>query len=175
MYHFAQKRSTECGVYNVCMKKILVRSLEEMDACATEFVARLSPQGTACVVGLSGNLGAGKTAFVKSVAKALGITDHITSPTFVLQKTYPISQISSLTYRQTGSSFHSLVHIDAYRLESAQELAHIGWAETIGEKGALVLLEWPERVADVLPRNTQILHFEYVDDTTREVAFPDTW
>jgi len=171
MYHFAQKRSTECGVYNVCMKKILVRSLEEMDACATEFVARLSPQGTACVVGLSGNLGAGKTAFVKSVAKALGITDHITSPTFVLQKTYPISQISSLTYRQTGSSFHSLVHIDAYRLEKGSDLAALGFDELLQDPGNLIMLEWPENVAEALPAPAVRVMLTALPDGSHTLAY----
>ncbi len=171
MYYLRVKRSTEFSVYNVYMKKVVIKNLEEMDACAKEFLAHFTPKDSACVIGLSGDLGAGKTAFVKSVAKVFGITDHITSPTFVLQKTYPILPSPKLPV----PTLHSLVHIDAYRFESADELTKIGWAETIKEPGALVLIEWPERVEKVLPPTTQILHFDYVDDTTREVTFPDTW
>ena len=132
-----------------------------MDTFAADFLLKLTVQDHARLICLSGDLGAGKTAFVKSIAKALGITEHITSPTFVIQK----------TYEPTHGDWKHLVHIDAYRLELADELAKLDWQKTLSDKGNLIMLEWPERVADVLPEDATTLNFKFVDDTTREITF----
>jgi tRNA threonylcarbamoyladenosine biosynthesis protein TsaE len=71
------------------------------------------------------------------------VTAQVTSPTFVLEKIYELSP--------TQSAFARLVHIDAYRLEGGAALSPLGFAELMLDPATLVLLEWPERVADVLP------------------------
>lgn len=149
------------------MTTVSIKSLSEMDAFASEFLQKIASSETARVICLKGDLGAGKTAFVKSVAKTLGITEHVTSPTFVIQKTYLISPTSQIP----SSIFHSLVHIDAYRLESADELSRLNWNETLANKDSLIMLEWPERVAEVIPEDATTLNFKFIDDTTREVDF----
>jgi tRNA threonylcarbamoyladenosine biosynthesis protein TsaE len=75
------------------------------------------------------------------MAHELGITDAVTSPTFVLEKVYTLR----------GKPFERLIHIDAYRLTGGEDLRALGFDELMGEKGNLVLLEWPEKVADLLP------------------------
>lgn len=123
-----------------------IATLEELEAEAKRFVDTLSPQSDkATLVTLTGELGAGKTAFTKAVAKVLGITETVTSPTFVLEKVY------QLPAPRSGAGFKRLVHIDAYRLSSGSDLASIGFDEIMHDAGNLILLEWPERVSDALP------------------------
>lgn len=143
------------------MSTVSITSLEAMDAFASDFITKLTSANHARVICLKGDLGSGKTAFVKSVAKALGITEHITSPTFVLQK----------TYEPTEGDWKKLVHIDAYRFESADELTKLNWEKTLADKNNLVMLEWPERVKGVIPGDVTTLSFTFVDDTTRTIDF----
>ena len=122
-----------------------IRSIGELEAEAARFVERLKPrEERATLVTLSGELGAGKTAFTKAVAKALEIEEEVTSPTFVLEKIYQL--------RCPTPKFARLVHIDAYRLASGADLAALGFTELMRDPSILILLEWPERVADVLPK-----------------------
>ncbi|MBU1292461.1 tRNA (adenosine(37)-N6)-threonylcarbamoyltransferase complex ATPase subunit type 1 TsaE [Patescibacteria group bacterium] len=117
-------------------------SLEELVEEARLLAKRLSPkEGRATLVTLSGELGAGKTTFVQALASALGVTEHVTSPTFVLAKTYSLS----------GQSFSKVVHIDAYRLNKGADLKSIGFDEAYTEPGTLIVFEWPERVEEGLP------------------------
>ncbi|MBP6858533.1 MAG: tRNA (adenosine(37)-N6)-threonylcarbamoyltransferase complex ATPase subunit type 1 TsaE [Candidatus Pacebacteria bacterium] len=105
---------------------------------------------TATIIGLSGHLGAGKTAFTKCVAKDLGITEDVTSPTFVIMKIYdidPTKVVADLTENGAANfPWKRLVHIDAYRLERAQELEAINFAKYAADPDNLILIEWPENV-----------------------------
>jgi len=118
-------------------------SLEALQAEAATFARSLTPkQVGATLVTLSGDLGAGKTSYTQGVARALGVTGTVTSPTFVLMKIYPLQD----------QPFTQLVHIDAYRLQGGKDLAPLGLTEIFADAGSLVLLEWPELVADGLPK-----------------------
>ncbi len=156
------------------MKKVVTKSLEETYAVAADFWQWLKKRYEHedmlnPVLALYGDLGAGKTAFVQGLAKAIGIEETITSPTFVLMKRYPI-EIGNLKL-ETGIT--QLVHIDAYRFERANELVSLRWEELLKEPRNLIALEWPERVAAALPPDTTIpLHFRFVDETTREITLP---
>ncbi|HEX2792103.1 MAG TPA: tRNA (adenosine(37)-N6)-threonylcarbamoyltransferase complex ATPase subunit type 1 TsaE [Candidatus Paceibacterota bacterium] len=117
-------------------------NLEELTAEATRFALGLAPKdGAATLVTLSGELGAGKTSFSQGAARALGVTEAVTSPTFVLEKEYALER----------GAFERLVHIDAYRLKEGSELGALGFKERLADPANLILLEWPERVADALP------------------------
>jgi tRNA threonylcarbamoyladenosine biosynthesis protein TsaE len=94
---------------------------------------------SAFVAGLSGHLGAGKTAFTKAVAAELGIPEVVTSPTFVLMKIYDISGSRETPFRR-------LVHIDAYRLEKPEELEALKWEQLVADPHNLIMVEWPENV-----------------------------
>jgi tRNA threonylcarbamoyladenosine biosynthesis protein TsaE len=120
-----------------------VEKLEDFNREAAAFALRLAPQDTrATLVTLLGELGAGKTAFAKAAAKALGVAEVVNSPTFVLEKIYALP---------AAARFTRLIHIDAYRLEAGRELAPLGFAELMKDPSALVFLEWPEKVRDALP------------------------
>lgn len=127
-----------------------LKTPEELEQFAKEFIAGLSRGERATVIGLSGELGAGKTSFVQGVAEALGVKEHVGSPTFVLEKRYPLS----------GASFSTLVHIDAYRLEGEKSAAPLRLGETLADPSNLVFIEWPEHVKDALPPRTKTLFFE---------------
>ena len=140
------------------MKKIS-RSLADTNNIAKDIVKKLNGEDkTAKVIGLYGNLGAGKTAFTQELARELGIKEKVVSPTFVIMKKSPIK----------GHKFKTLIHIDAYRLEKGEELAKLGWAEIITDPENLVLIEWPEIVADVMPKNHDKIKIRHLDETSRE-------
>jgi len=110
------------------------------------------------IFGLFGDLGSGKTTFVKGIAKALGIKRIITSPTFVMMKNYPASQ-------------YNLVHIDAYRLENREDLSDIGFDDLAADEKNLIFIEWPERVFNQFLSEMKIIKFEYVDEKRRKISF----
>jgi tRNA threonylcarbamoyladenosine biosynthesis protein TsaE len=108
-------------------------SPEETQAIAAALAPALRPGD---VIALSGDLGAGKTCFVQGAAAALGVTDRVTSPTFILvrehQGTYPI------------------LHLDVYRLRNLQELTDLGYEEFL-DPAAIVFIEWGDAIGPLLP------------------------
>ncbi len=141
--------------------KHLSHSLEDTEKIAQTFIKSLEAGNRATVVGLHGDLGSGKTTFTQSVAKLLGVTDVVTSPTYVIEKIYKISH----------EHFTHLIHIDAYRLESSTELLNLGWHDIELNPEHLIVIEWPEKVEDILPNDMKHIHFTFVDEGTREVEF----
>ena len=134
---------------------VTTRSLEEFNEAARRFAENLSPrQGGATLVTLSGELGAGKTAFAQEIAKNMGVAEAVTSPTFVLEK----------IYRLENQKFDHLVHIDAYRLKGAYELEVLDWKELLADPGNLIVLEWPERVAEAMPETAIRIRFDIEGD-----------
>ncbi len=140
--------------------KHISNSLEETEKIAKDFIGSLLPkEDEATVVGLYGNLGSGKTAFTQAVCRTLGVTDTITSPTFVIEKIYEL----------VNSKFTHLIHIDAYRIEKSDELLHLGWKDIISDKNNLILIEWPERVADIMGDHTKINLKPLENENSREI------
>lgn len=140
----------------------LIHTEEELQAEAKRFVETLTPTNTAALITLSGELGAGKTAFVKEVAKTLGVEDVVNSPTFVLEKIYALPE---------SKAFARLVHIDAYRLEKGNDLATLGFDELIRDPRNLIFLEWPEKVADTLPQPHTQIHFVTKANGSRTISY----
>ena len=145
--------------------KHVIHNVQELQKLASEMVPKFAIHNhkSAIVVGLSGELGAGKTTFTQAVAAALGIFESVTSPTFVILKIYGLE----------NQPFERLVHIDAYRLESGSELASLGFDDLVRDPRNLILIEWPERVEDVLPEERINVRFEIMNDETREVTIDD--
>ncbi|MDQ3014470.1 MAG: tRNA (adenosine(37)-N6)-threonylcarbamoyltransferase complex ATPase subunit type 1 TsaE [bacterium] len=142
--------------------KFVSKNLAETADIAQKFLAECAPkEGVAMIVGLSGDLGSGKTAFTQAVAKHLGIEENVTSPTFIIEKVYKLK----------GSQFEYLIHIDAYRLEGGHELQHLGWSEITNNSKNLIFLEWPEKVIDILPDAMKMITFKFIDENTREIEF----
>lgn len=114
----------------------------------------------ATVVGLSGELGAGKTTFTQALAKKIGVSDEIVSPTFVIMKRYSTRH----------PEFSTLLHIDAYRLEDAEELVRLGFETWYKTPNTLIIIEWPERVSSILPPHTTVA-FSVVSENTRSIQW----
>ncbi len=126
-----------------------VHSLSETWQVAARVAARL-PRGG--VVALSGDLGAGKTAFVQGIAHALGIARPVTSPTFTLVGDY------------TGPRGR-LIHMDLFRMTGPDDLLTIGFPEYL-ESGAIVAVEWPERAGDLIPPDAVRVEITLLPDRT---------
>lgn len=103
------------------------------------------------VVGLSGELGSGKTTLVRAIAAALGVTVPVTSPTF------------ALVHRYDGAGC-TVYHLDAYRLRRPEEARDLGLDDMLAEDGAIILIEWPERLGTALPALTHRIALSYVAD-----------
>ncbi len=144
--------------------QVTTHSPEETADLAAEVLRRLGCGTRARVLGLRGDLGAGKTTFTQSLAKSLGVTEVVTSPTFIIEKVYQLA---------SNAPFHHLVHVDAYRLESPAELAHLGFDDLLADTGNLIVVEWPERVEELLPPETIYFDFEFIDDHTRQITYEE--
>ncbi len=129
-----------------------ISSLDQLEAAAREILADLKargPEQCAAVLALSGDLGAGKTTFTQTLARLLGVTENITSPTFVIMKKYPV----------VDDCFRQLIHVDAYRLASPEELRVLGFGAELLDAGNLVVVEWAEKVGTLLPASAVKLDF----------------
>ncbi len=113
--------------------KYITNSYEETERAAADFAGTLKGGE---VIAMYGGLGAGKTAFVRGMARAIGISSHITSPTFTIVNEY--------------EGRLPLYHFDVYRISDPEELYEIGYDEYIGSDGICVI-EWAELIEDILP------------------------
>lgn len=140
-----------------------IRTLAEFEEEAIRFAKSLSKRAAgATLVTLSGELGAGKTAFVKAVARALGIREVVNSPTFVLEKIYLLDE---------SKPFERLIHIDAYRLESGESMKALGFETLMQDRENIIMLEWPERVQDSLPESSVRISIETHPDDSRMISY----
>jgi tRNA threonylcarbamoyladenosine biosynthesis protein TsaE len=141
------------------MEKVL-RTKEDTKDLAKEILQKIqeTKKDTATVLGLYGNLGAGKTTLTQCIADELSVKERVLSPTFVIMKIYQIDFVG----------FKNLVHIDAYRIENIKEILHLGFEEIIKNKENLVIVEWPERIIDVMPEHIKV-KMEIVTEDERKV------
>ena len=100
------------------------------------------------VVGISGDLGAGKTTLVRAICRGAGVESEVTSPTF------------ALVHQYEGKQF-PIYHLDLYRLESPDEMTNVGWDDIVSAE-ALVLVEWPERAGTRMPSDAVPIELEHL-------------
>lgn len=141
--------------------KHVSKSLEDTKEIARNFLTTLEKGSKARVVGLIGDLGAGKTAFSQAVGEVLGVEESMQSPTFLIEKIYELK----------GKPWKHLIHIDAYRLEKSDELISLGWNDIISKPENIIFVEWADRIQNILPEDMQTIHFNFVDDATREIEY----
>lgn len=111
-----------------------------------------APGSKALVVGFTGELGAGKTTFIKSFIRALGVKKKITSPTFLISRRFNLPR---------GSMYKNVFHIDAYRISNNSGLSEIGIENIINNQGNMVLVEWADRMKHVLPKDMIWVKFKH--------------
>jgi len=105
------------------------------------------------ILGLSGDLGTGKTQFVKGICAGLGVVDNVNSPTFII-----VNEYKPLQEKARGAEI--VYHFDLYRIKSTEELKEIGFEEYFHEK-AICLIEWPELATNILKDNIKIIKFDF--------------
>ena len=137
--------------------KHLTTTSSQTEILGKKFVMSLKQGG---VFGLVGELGAGKTSFVKGVAKGLGIKTRVTSPTFVLMR----------VYETNSKNIKRLVHVDAYRIKKATNLSGIGLEDYIVDDKTLVLIEWADKVGGLVKSNSHVINFSHTK-TGRAINF----
>ncbi len=123
------------------------------------------------IICLSGDLGAGKTTFTQGLLKGLKIKGPYTSPTFAILKEYhQKTQNVKRMLRAPRSTFHDIYHIDAYRITS-KDLLELGFADFAGQKNAVVIIEWPEKVKKIIPTNAVWITFKWINEKERAITF----
>lgn len=145
--------------------KFLSKNIEETNKIAKDFLDKIAQEkekDTATVVGFFGDLGSGKTTFIQALGKYLNIAEVMTSPTFVIEKIYPLN---------SRGKFNKLIHIDAYRLESGRELLSLGFEEILKDSKNLIVIEWPEQVVDILPPDLVKINLKFISEFEREIIF----
>lgn len=140
------------GKYLVWMEKFVSKNESETVGMGREFAGRLGPGS---FVALYGDLGAGKTQFVKGVCDAFNVREVVNSPTFTIVN----------EYHGTLPVFH----IDLYRMKNVEEIMGIGFDEYL-EAGGVCLVEWAEKLNGIIPENRFDVEMTVVDDTTREIS-----
>lgn len=121
------------------MKTITITSLDKIGEVAHEFVSLMDEY---TIFAFYGEMGAGKTTFIKALCAELGVEDITNSPSFSIINEYRSSTTAELIY-----------HFDCYRLNTEAEAYEIG-VEDYFDSGALCFIEWPERITDLLPEDT---------------------
>ncbi len=134
------------------MKKFLSDSPEKTEEIACALATHLK---SGDVIAYIGGLGMGKTCFTRGLAKGLGFSGQVTSPTFDIINEY------------TGGSL-TLYHFDMYRIQSWEDLDSCGFFDYM-ESGGVLAVEWSENIENALPKNTIFIEFKRIDDTTREI------
>lgn len=119
---------------------------------AESLIAQRAVSGTgALVVALRGDLGAGKTTFTQGFFRGFGIKRNPVSPTFVIMRRYAVR----------SKHFKNIYHFDAYRLKKAEDLAVLEFDHILADAHNVVLIEWPEKIAEAIPRCAVRLDFSY--------------
>lgn len=137
--------------------ELKINSLEEISAVAEEFIRLAMQEDT--VFAFNGQMGAGKTTFIKALCEALGVSEPVTSPTFAIVNEYRSDETGELIY-----------HFDFYRIKKLEEAYDMG-CEDYFYSGAVCLIEWPELVEDLLPGNTIWVDIKVNEDETRTISW----
>lgn len=124
-----------------------------------ESVIQNGPQEKAVVLGLTGELGGGKTTFLQGFAKGLEIEDKILSPTFILMNRFGIPHYE----------FNNFYHIDCYRVDEEEEIEKLGFSKIISSNGNIVAIEWADKISNLLPKERINITFTIKDEETRQI------
>ncbi len=148
--------------------QVISKSVAETKKVANVFIQTLLAQGAhtneATVVALLGDLGAGKTTFVQKCGEVLGISDLMQSPTFVIERRYPLLE----------EPFTTLIHIDAYRIEDPKELTTLKFGDDLADPKNLIFIEWADRVESLLPPSAVRITFSHEGPDVRGIRISDT-
>lgn len=145
------------------MLKFLSRSSNETKKFARLLAEEIFSQppriSSALVLALTGNLGSGKTTFIQGFCKRTGIKKRITSPTFVIVKSYKLKV----------KSYKSIYHIDCYRIQKPKDLLNLGFKKITADSQNIILVEWAEKIRKILPKNTIWIKFFHTKNLNQRI------
>ncbi|MBI2628313.1 MAG: tRNA (adenosine(37)-N6)-threonylcarbamoyltransferase complex ATPase subunit type 1 TsaE [Candidatus Niyogibacteria bacterium] len=144
--------------------KIITKKTKETQILAgflAQECLKVSLGKRALVIGLEGELGAGKTYFVKGFAEGLGVKETVVSPTFVLLKIFKLFR----------KKFKQLIHIDAYRVNFRKELQALGWEKFLKDPQNIIIIEWADKARGILPKNYLQVKFKHFKEDERKIIF----
>lgn len=136
---------------------MITKSPEETINYAIEIASKLNGGE---ILALHGNLGGGKTTFVKGLAEGLRVPENITSPTFVLLKTYQ---------GKIKDKKIEFIHVDAYRTDSIEDIKSVGIEDYLGRDDVILVIEWAEKIQEILPANVTNIYFKDLGNNEREI------
>ena len=136
--------------------KLVINNTEALPQAAHDFIAAMDDR---TVFAFHGEMGAGKTTFIKAVCLALGVEDEVNSPTFAIVNEYRSATTAELIY-----------HFDCYRLKKVEEALDFGF-EDYTESSALCFIEWPDIVDELLPGDTVHVNITVAEDGTRTIEW----
>ncbi len=136
------------------MIKIEIKEIGHIIEAAQAFIDQI---GTSTIFAFNGNMGAGKTTFIKAVCEQLGVKDVINSPTFAIVNEYETDK-GSIIY-----------HFDCYRINKIEEAIDMGCTDYF-DSGNLCLIEWPENISPLLPDDTVVVNITVNDDDSRTLT-----
>ena len=159
----------------------ITHSAEETRALGAALACETKPGS---VIALRGDLGAGKTTFVQGFLDALGAEGPYVSPTFVIMKQYDLPETLRVSMRAglpesrseaglaetSAGGIRRIYHVDAYRLETPDAIARIGWEEWCADDEGIVLVEWPEKIEGVIPASATTVSLRWISDMDREIV-----
>jgi len=148
------------------MPEYTSNSHEQTQKIATDFAKKLKGGEVLCFYG---NLGSGKTTFIQALAKALGVKENVTSPTYVLMKKYSIYNPKKLTKLKANEA-KNFYHMDAYRLNYGQEALDLGLEEIWNDPKNIIAIEWADKISDILPKKRIDLCFESISENERKIT-----
>lgn len=134
--------------------KEIISTLDNLEAAAAEF---LEVVGENRLIAFYGNLGAGKTTLIKALCDRLGVDDNVCSPTFTIVNEY------------RAADGDSVFHFDFYRIDSLREAQDLGLEEYF-YSGCFCFMEWPGKIAELLPEETVEVRIEPLDESTRKIS-----
>ncbi len=162
---------------------ITTKSVAQTQKFGEKFAQKIAGGGSLSagrrIVCLFGGLGAGKTTLVQGIARGLGIKKRIISPTFVIVRRYKINNKRKDQTKDRSSEIKGkkkekgsegyLWHIDLYRLNTVEEIKDLGIEELWQDPGNILLIEWPEKIVNILPENRWNVRLEAVSERERRI------
>lgn len=134
------------------MPTIITKNSRETQELGKKLAGKMQGGEVVC---LSGELGSGKTTFTQGFLKELGAKGPYTSPTFLIMKEYKLKD-------------KTIYHIDAYRV-GEKDILNLGWEEIIADKKNVVIVEWAERIKNIVPKNALWVKFEWINENERRI------
>jgi len=136
-------------------KHIITESVDETENFATSFASEVKPGS---VIALKGELGSGKTVFARGFARGLGIKETVASPTYTLIHEYKLGG---------NKSFY---HLDLYRINDSTAALAFGIDEYLEDESAIILIEWAERISDMLENKIITVSIKHLGENSREIT-----